>query len=93
MWNKLAIYSRRYPARISGYLSALVLYVNKHWPTLPLDIVIPSVMILIGLGESAQRLENKKTRMALYSENHPDIADDEIIDSIARHNSEFHIKK
>jgi hypothetical protein len=93
MWNRIAIYTRKNPARIAGYLSALVMYVNKHFPDLPLDIVIPSVMLMIGLGESSQRLENKKTRMALYSDNDPNIPDDEIINEIAKGSSEFHIRK
>lgn len=93
MWNRLALYTRKNPARIAGYLSALVMYINKHWPSLPLDIVIPSIMIMIGLGESSQRLENKKTKMALYSDNHPDVPDDEIIHDIIKYNSEFHIKE
>lgn len=82
MWKRLAIYTRRNPARISGYTSALVLYFNKNFPHFPLDIIIPSVMIIIGMGEYAQRLENKKTVEALYTENDPDMPDDEIISHI-----------
>lgn len=82
MWQKLALYTRRYPARIAGYLSAVILYVNKHFPNLPFDIIIPSVMILIGMGEGAQRMEHKKTIKALYIENNPNVPDEDILDQI-----------
>lgn len=82
MWEKIALYTKKYPARISGYISAIILYVNKHFPELPLDIIIPSVMLLIGLGETAQRIENKKTLKALWAENDPDTPDEEIIDNL-----------
>lgn len=82
MWEKIALYTKKYPARISGYLSAIILYVNKHFPDLPLDIIIPSVMLLIGLGETAQRIENKKTLKALWAENDPNTPDEEIIDNL-----------
>lgn len=82
MWEKIALYTKKYPARISGYMSAIILYVNKHFPELPLDIIIPSVMLLIGLGETAQRIENKKTLKALWAENDPDTPDEEIIDNL-----------
>lgn len=82
MWHRLAVYTTRNPARISGYISALVLYFNKHYPQFPLDIIIPSVMIMIGMGEYAQRLENKKTVEALYTENDPYTPDEEIIKKI-----------
>jgi hypothetical protein len=79
MWERLANYTRKNPAKIAGYLSALILYINKHFPHLPIDIIIPSVMIMIGMGESAQKMENKKALKALYTENDPKKPDDEIL--------------
>jgi len=84
MWEKIALYAKKYPARISGYISALILYANKHFPDLPVDIIVPSVMILIGLGETAQRLENKKTLKALWADNNPNIPDEEVIDNLIK---------
>jgi len=85
MWQRIALYSKKYPARIAGYLSALILYFNKHFPHLPIDIIIPSVMIVIGMGETAQRLEHKKTLKALYAENKPDVPDEDILNDIYKH--------
>jgi hypothetical protein len=82
MWHKVALYNRRYPARVAGYLSAVILYINKHFPNLPIDIIIPSVMIMIGLGEGAQRIEHKKSIKALYSTNDPNKPDEDILDKI-----------
>jgi uncharacterized membrane protein YoaT (DUF817 family) len=82
MWHKIAVYTRRYPAKIAGYLSAIILYFNKHFPHFPIDIAIPSVMIMIGLGETAQKIERDKTIEALYTENKPDLPDSKIIDNI-----------
>ena len=82
MWHKIALYTRKNPAKIAGYLSAVILYFNKHFPHFPIDIAIPSIMIMIGMGESAQKLEHKKTIEALYTENDPNTPDDEIVAKI-----------
>ena len=82
MWHKLALYTRKNPAKIAGYLSALILYFNKHFPHFPIDVIIPSVMIMIGMGEAAQRVEDKKTIEALYTPNDPAIPDSKIIENI-----------
>jgi len=87
MWNKLATYFRMNPARVSAYISALVLYINKHFPGLPLDIAIPSVLIIIGFGEFAQRAENRKTIQALYVESAADVPDEAIIKKLCYNNS------
>ena len=79
MWSKLSAYFRRYPARVSGYTSALILWGHKYFSDQMLDIVIPSIMFMIGMGEMAQRVENKKTIKALYTENDPNKADEDII--------------
>ena len=82
MWHRIAAYTKRNPAKIAGYLSAVILYVNKHFPNLPIDIIIPSVMIMIGMGESAQRIEHKITIKALYVYNDPNTPDESILDSL-----------
>lgn len=85
MWDKISLYARRYPARISGYLSGLVLYLNKWVPYHLLDaVIVPSIMILIGLGEISQRAEDKKTIKALYLEPDPKIPDQEEIEKICK---------
>ena len=82
MWHKLAIYTRKNPAKLAGYISAVILYFNKHFPHFPIDIAIPSIMNMIGLGEAAQKVEHEKTIEALYTQNNPNIPDQKIIDNI-----------
>jgi hypothetical protein len=89
MWNKLSAYTRKYPARISGYISALILYFHKHFPNMPFDIIIPSVMIMIGLGEFSQRVEDKKSIKALYANNDPDVPDGKIIEDLSNKDSQY----
>ena len=79
MWSKLSAYFRKYPARVSGYTSALILWGYKYFSGQLLDILIPSIMFMIGMGDMAQRVENKKTIKALYTENDPNKADEDII--------------
>lgn len=75
----LSFYIRKYPSRMSGYLSAIILNASKMWTGLPIGLLIPIAMILIVLGEGSQRLEDKKTLKALYTENDPSKPDEDII--------------
>jgi magnesium-transporting ATPase (P-type) len=77
------------PARISAYVSAMVVYLNKHFSNLPLDIVIPSVLLIVGFGEFSQRVENKKTIHALHSDNSYKITDEAIIKDICYNNNKY----
>ena len=79
MFYKISKYLKKHPVRVSGYISALIIYLNKSFPNIPIEIIIPTVMFVIGMGESVQRVENKKTLKALYTENNPNTPDDEIL--------------
>ena len=79
MWRRISLYIEKYPARFSGYLSAFVLNASKMWKELPLSLLIPAAMLLIGMGEASQRAEDRKTLRALYTENDPHKPDDTII--------------
>lgn len=79
MWKRMALYLEKYPARVSGYLSAIILNASKMWKDLPLSLLIPTAMLLIGMGEASQRMEDKKTLKALYTENDPRKPDNTIL--------------
>ncbi len=68
MTKHISFYINKYPARISGYLSAIVLNVSHMWSSFPLGLFVPVAMLLIILGEGSQRMENKKTIEALYKD-------------------------
>jgi hypothetical protein len=84
-WQSLAFYIQKYPARLSGYVSAISLNAMKYWTSVPTGLLIPVAMILIMIGEGSQRLEDKKTVQALYTHNDPNKKDDEIIVEMLRH--------
>ena len=82
MWSKLSTYYKRYPARVSGYTSALILWGHKYFSGRLVELLIPSIMFMIGMGEIAQRSEDKKTVKAMYVENDPNKPDEELIKDI-----------
>jgi hypothetical protein len=84
-WGNLSFYIQKYPARITGYISALSLNAMKYWPSIPLGLLIPVAMLFIMMGEGAQRLEDKKTVQALYTHNDPNKKDDEILVEMLKH--------
>lgn len=64
---------------MGGYISALVLNTAIYFRGFPTGLLIPTAMIIIILGEGTQRLEDKKTLKALYTENDPKLPDSDIL--------------
>ena len=59
----------RNPARVAAFVSSLVaLLVTALSPDLPVEQAVVFVLSALGLGEYAQRVENKKTIEALYTD-------------------------
>lgn len=75
----ISFYIQKYPARMSGYLSAIILNVSHLYAKFPIGLLIPTAMLLIVLGEGSQRMEDDKTLQALYTENDPKRSDEEIL--------------
>jgi hypothetical protein len=67
--NHISFYVDKYPARMSGYMSAIILNVSHIWANFPIGLFIPVAMLLIMMGEGAQRKEDQKTLKALYTDN------------------------
>jgi len=82
MWSKVSVYFKRYPARVSGYTSALILWGHKYFSGKLMDLLIPSVIFMIGMGEMAQRAEDRKTIKAIFLEQDINKTDEELIRSI-----------
>lgn len=80
--RKLRKYIRRNPARSAGYASTFTMALNStfHFKSLPILIFFGALMI--GLGESAQRAEDKKSIAAIYVKNHPTTPDALILDQL-----------
>ena len=85
MLHKISLYIQKYPARVSGYMSAITLNASKYWSSLPLGLIVPIAMLLILMGEGSQRMEDKKTLEALYTENDPEKPDEEILSEMIEH--------
>lgn len=83
--GKLGFYVQKYPARISGYISAISLNAMKYWTNVPVGLLIPIAMLIIMMGEGSQRMEDKKTLEALYTENDPHKPDEEILSEMLEH--------
>jgi len=92
-WAALSFYIQKYPARMSGYISAISLNAMKYWTNVPTGLLIPIAMILIMIGEGSQRLEDKKTLNALYTANDPTKQDEEILAEMIKHLNEAKEKK
>jgi hypothetical protein len=83
MLKHVSFYINKYPARISGYISAIILNVSHLWTTFPIGLFVPVAMLLIMMGEGSQRLEDKKTVKALYTENNERPDADILLDIVA----------
>lgn len=80
--KKIRKYIKRNPARSAGYFSTFTMIINNmfHFKSLPLLVFIGA--LLIGIGESAQRAEDKKSIAAIYIKNHPTTPDSAILDQL-----------
>lgn len=67
--EKLKSFVHRNPARIAAFVSsAVALLISAISPEMPTDAAVVFVLSALGLGEYAQRAENKKTEIALYTD-------------------------
>lgn len=67
MFERLKGFAHRNPVRVTAWVSATVaLLLTFLAPDLPVEPVVVFVLSSLGLGEYAQRVENKKTVEALY---------------------------
>ena len=69
MMNKIKAFVYNNPVRVAAFVSSTVaLVVAFVVPEAPTEPAIAFVLSALGLGEFAQRAENKKTDEALFSE-------------------------
>lgn len=67
--NKIRDFARKQPARLAAWISATIaLAVAIFAPDLPADPIITLALATLGLGEFAQRVEDKKTAAALATD-------------------------
>jgi hypothetical protein len=51
-----------------GWLTVLTTYIVKKFPDIPNDLILLTLMTLFGLSIKVQKIENEKTKDALYKE-------------------------
>jgi hypothetical protein len=51
-----------------GWLTVLTTYIVKKFPDIPNDLVLLTLMTLFGLSVKVQKIENDKTKEALYKQ-------------------------
>jgi hypothetical protein len=81
-YRKLRRHVIRNPARSAGYFSTFTLIIDKTFDFKSTSLLIFLGAVMIGVGESAQREEDKKTIAAIYVKNDGEVPDKKIIDSL-----------
>ncbi len=67
--QKIKAFAYNNPVRVAAFVSSFVaLIVSVVVPGIPVEPAIAFVLSALGLGEFAQRAENKKTDEALFTE-------------------------
>jgi CBS domain containing-hemolysin-like protein len=67
--QKLKDFAYNNPVRVAAFVSAFVaLFAPLFSDAIPVETVAAFILSSIGLGEYAQRTENKKTDEALFTE-------------------------
>ncbi len=67
--EKLKSFVHKNPARVAAFVSsAVALFVAALFPEMPTEAAVAFVLSSLGLGEYAQRVEDKKTEVALYTQ-------------------------
>lgn len=67
--EKLKSFAHRNPVRVAAFVSsAVALIISIISPEIPTEAAVAFVLSALGLGEYAQRVEDKKTEEALYTD-------------------------
>ena len=67
--EKLKAFAHRNPVRVAAFISsAVALIISIVSPEIPTEAAVAFVLSALGLGEYAQRVEDKKTEIALYTD-------------------------
>ena len=69
MKEKIKSFVHKNPVRVAAIVSsAVALVVSFLFPEVPTEAAVAFVLSSLGLGEYAQRAENKKTEVALWTD-------------------------
>lgn len=67
--EKIKAFAHKNPVRVAAFVSSTVaLVISIISPDVPTEAAVAFVLSALGLGEYAQRVEDKKTEVALYTD-------------------------
>ena len=66
--HRIKCYIYKNPARVYAFCSALAAFITRMFPEIPVEAVVVLLLALLGVGDRIQRVEDKKTLEALYTE-------------------------
>lgn len=66
--NSVKAYIHKNPARVYALCVAVATFVARMYPEIPIEAVVVILLALLGIGDSVQRVEDKKTLEALYKQ-------------------------
>ena len=76
--EKIKAFAHRNPVRVAAWVSSSVaILLSVFAPDMPIEPVVTFVLAALGLGEYAQRIENSKTEVALYTDPEDDEDDED----------------
>ena len=56
------------PAIAYGWATVMAAYVVRSYPEIPKELIALTLLTMLGLSRQVQKIENKKTLEALYSD-------------------------
>jgi len=66
--RRIKCYIHKNPARVYAFCFAVAAFVTRMYPDIPVEAVVVLLLALLGVGDRIQRVEDKKTLEALYTE-------------------------
>jgi len=67
-WKKIKKAMRDNPTIIYGWASVGATYIVKRYPDIPNELIILTLLSFLGLSHQVQKIEDKKTQEALYTQ-------------------------
>jgi hypothetical protein len=68
LWRKIKKAIHKNPTIIYGWASVGATYLVKKYPEVPNELIILTLLSFLGLSHQVQRIEDKKTEEALYTQ-------------------------
>ena len=66
--HKFKLYIHRNPAVVYGWIVVISTSIVKKYPNLPNELIVITILSIFGLSKQVQKVEDKKTQEALYTE-------------------------